>query len=462
MRDARRPQQMDRHPQRGAVLPIVAIALPVLLAMGAIVIDLGRLYQVRSQLQGTADAAALAGAALLPNETSVRSEAARYAQLNYPGYGTVVSTNDVVLGSWINNAFTAGGSPSNAVRVTARRAQANGNQVPLFLGGFVGRQYSDVGASAVAVRNAQDGGACIYVLHPSAVGSFFVGSGTEVNTCDVRVRSNSGTACPSSDANVALRVESNSRLYAQTYTVGMRGGCFRTSDSQWNPTPVRAGDFTDPLAALPPVAAPNECVQGTSGSGYTVPANGTYPDVARADGIYVWCGGLRVDGGRIATLRPGIHVMRGGGLLISSAKVRAQDVMFYNTCSNTSASCTVNQNGAQRIEVVGTRVPGDTALIQTAPSTGTYSGLLFFQDRAMSNTHENTFGSGTRVDLDGVLYFPTQHLIIGSGTNVTQGTRITFIANRITIASGTTMTFNRLPTRAPGALQTGQSVALVQ
>jgi Flp pilus assembly protein TadG len=452
MRNAREPQQMDRHPERGAVLPIVAITLPVLLAMAAIVIDLGHLYQVRSQLQATADAAALAGAAMLPNATSVGSEAAKYADLNYPGHGTVVKTADVVPGHWNGTSFTAGGTPTNAVRVTARRAQANGNQVPLFLGGFVGKQYSDVGASAVAVRTSTGGGACIYVLHPTWEKAFLVQStNTVVNTCDVRVNSNRDAGGQA----VALNVESQASLLATGFTISVRGGWFKDGSSTWSPVPTTGGVVADPLASLAQPTVPNRC--DYTGSPYTIGTNNA--TWGNTDGYTVWCGGLKIDGGRVASLRPGIHVLRGGGLTISGATINATDVMFYNTCNNVSASCAAGQtSSAQRIEVVGSTAQ----LNQIAPPSGPYMGLLFFQDRAMGTSFDNTFGSGASLTLDGVMYFPTQHLIIGSQTRILQGNRITFVVSRLTINSTTTLTFKELPSRAPGAILGGSAVALVQ
>jgi len=51
-----------RHDERGVVAAIVAILLGtgVLLGMGALVIDVGQIYQERAELQNGADAAALA------------------------------------------------------------------------------------------------------------------------------------------------------------------------------------------------------------------------------------------------------------------------------------------------------------------------------------------------------------------------------------------------------------------
>jgi Flp pilus assembly protein TadG len=459
--EERKRQQLDRHPERGGVLVTVAIVLPVIFIMAAVVIDLGHLFKVRTQLQGTADASALAAAAQLASSpTQAVPQALLYAGRNYAGYGEVVKAEDVVTGRWSGTAFTPGGTPANAVRVTARRGTANGNQVPLFLGGFVGQSFSSVSASAVAVAQGATAGACIYVLHENQSGALFIGSGTIVNTCDVRVHSNRGSTCPTTeDQEQALRVESNSRLFAQGYTIEQRGGCFRTNDSQWNPIPTRGGDVPDPLAGVPAPVVPNRCDR--TGSPSKIETTGTYPATANADGFYVWCGGLHVAMGsatQTATLRPGIHVMRGGGLKMDKGILNATDVMIYNTCNNTAASCASNQSTAERIEVVGV----ETRYNQTAPSAGIHKGLLFFQDRLMSNTHENTFGSQARLDLDGVMYFPTQLLIIGSGTGIAQGNRITFVTNRLRIASGTELWFKDLPTRLPSALEGGNQLSLVQ
>ncbi len=51
--------------RRGAVTIYVVISMPMLLGIGALSIDLGRLMSVNTELQSAADAAAMAGAAEL-------------------------------------------------------------------------------------------------------------------------------------------------------------------------------------------------------------------------------------------------------------------------------------------------------------------------------------------------------------------------------------------------------------
>ncbi len=152
------PMDTDER-ERGALLVFVAIVLPVLLAFVALVVDLGRLYVVRVQLQNTADAAVLAAATELPDFFAVEAEAMLYGQLNMPDAGTVISNSDVTVGYWDPSAetFSAGAIPSNAVRVVAQRSFANGNPVDLFFAPIMGIYQSEVGAEAIATRSIGGG-----------------------------------------------------------------------------------------------------------------------------------------------------------------------------------------------------------------------------------------------------------------------------------------------------------------
>ena len=57
----------------GAVAPIVGLALAALLGMGALAIDLGRAWNLGTELQNAADAAALACAGQLDRDAGARA-----------------------------------------------------------------------------------------------------------------------------------------------------------------------------------------------------------------------------------------------------------------------------------------------------------------------------------------------------------------------------------------------------
>lgn len=138
---------------RGSVLILVVLMMTMLLGFVGLAVDFGNLTVVRSQLQMTADAAALAGVNILSTSSGlVVSTAQQYANLNHPDNGTVLRSADVLTGVWdsTNNTFTATSSSPNAVRVTVRRTQANGNPVELYFLKVLGFSTADLTATATA------------------------------------------------------------------------------------------------------------------------------------------------------------------------------------------------------------------------------------------------------------------------------------------------------------------------
>ncbi len=133
-------------------MALVAVSMVVLLGMGSLAVDVGMLYTVRTKLQATADASALAAAQELPDIANTTSMAIQYAMDNYGSQGAIVTAPDVVLGRWdkVAGTFTPGATPRNAVNVTARRQTDRGNAVPTFLARILGRDWVDVSASATA------------------------------------------------------------------------------------------------------------------------------------------------------------------------------------------------------------------------------------------------------------------------------------------------------------------------
>jgi hypothetical protein len=133
---------------------LVVVMVPVLLGFAALTIDVGYLYNMRADLQNTADAAALGAASQLPDQANAREKAQQLATINLPNQGQVLVAADVVLGHWDpqDAVFTAGSASVNAVQVTTRRSGGNGNPVNLFFAGIFGKTESDVTATAIAAK----------------------------------------------------------------------------------------------------------------------------------------------------------------------------------------------------------------------------------------------------------------------------------------------------------------------
>jgi Flp pilus assembly protein TadG len=151
--------------ERGSIsIMAVGVLVICLLTLG-LVLDFGFAFNMRNQLQRTADAAALAGATQLGNNAKVRSEANKFAALNMQAaaHGDVLATNDIKIGNWNKDTrvFTNGGAPVNAVRVTTRRTSLTGNAVPAFLGPLANVFRYDIVTQAVAVNAGTTGDPCL-------------------------------------------------------------------------------------------------------------------------------------------------------------------------------------------------------------------------------------------------------------------------------------------------------------
>jgi len=90
-----------RRDERGQAIVLMTLSLVVIMGMATLVLDVGSWYHTKRRLQGTADAAALAGAQLLPNDSSgAQSQALAYANKNG---GDVAGGNITVSSTVLSN-----------------------------------------------------------------------------------------------------------------------------------------------------------------------------------------------------------------------------------------------------------------------------------------------------------------------------------------------------------------------
>jgi len=153
--------------RRGSVLVLTLVLMVGMIGMLAYAIDLGCIVHARTELQRTADAAALAAAAKLPDETESTATAHSVAAENGWSSAMKIGEGDeyhgedldpaqVEFGHWDRDAatFTAPppyGKSANAVRVTLRRSESVGNPLKLFFSRVFGASTASVTASATAM-----------------------------------------------------------------------------------------------------------------------------------------------------------------------------------------------------------------------------------------------------------------------------------------------------------------------
>jgi Flp pilus assembly protein TadG len=120
--------------ERGQAYVITVVALAVMLGMAALVLDVGSWFRTQRRLQGTADAAALAGAQALPSSPSDASQLAlQYADAN----GGDVLASDI--------SISTTDSSNDTITVAANR------QDPAFFSKLFGLNTVNIKASATAL-----------------------------------------------------------------------------------------------------------------------------------------------------------------------------------------------------------------------------------------------------------------------------------------------------------------------
>jgi len=173
-------------------------------------------------------------------------------------------------------------------------------------------------------------------------------------------------------------------------------GNYQTSNGgKFTPSPTTGTTaVADPFGSLPALT-PASCA--THPTTY-YPTTGT----TLTPGTY--CGGITVDNGATnITFSAGNYIIDGGYLTFSSGTSSGSGVMFYLTGTNATYGSVVINNSA--------------TVTLSAPTSGTYQGILFYQNRSITSSNAATFDGGAAMKLTGTLYFPTTEVIYENGAS---------------------------------------------
>ena len=356
--------------ETGQALLLMALSMIVLCGFAGLGIDMGYLRYMKRQMQAAADSAALAGAAEV-GYGDVTSAAEADASTN--GFTNGVNGTSIT----VHNPPTSGPNQGNAVYVEVLIAQSQ----PTFFMKLLGVRTEMVSTRSVAYSGVSGG--CIYALNPSASSAFVVNGNSNLTAqCGILDNSN--------DSSAALVTNGGGCLSAQY--IGVVGDFKSNSSCPPTPTPVSGiAAFTDPLAYLAPPTVGSCDHTGTSITGGTTTL---YP------GVY--CSGLSISGGSTdVTFSPGTYIINGGGMSVSGgANVHGNGVTFYLTAPSVSSFKGVSITGGSNSQL-------------TAPTSGQYASILFFQDRSIpvgSSGADSNIAGGSGTAIEGTLYFPTTNL----------------------------------------------------
>ncbi len=394
-----------RKADEGQTLVLFALGMMMLLLFAAYGIDVGWLHYQKYQMQKAADAAALAGAEALSYGSNY-SQAAQYdAGIN----GFQNGQNGVTV--TVNNPPQTAGDPfvgqNNYVEVIVQQNR------PTFFMKILGNNWASVNVQSRAVASiVGNGSGCMYALDPNDdAGALNIsGNFAVTSSCGVYVNSTSASALTNSGT-----------MNAGAEGIGVVGPSMNEgwTGSSYTPTPVNIPSFTDPLARLAAPVPTGPCLPGgqVNGGPPTTLISGTY------------CGGISITNHANVTLS-GMYILCGGGMTVdSTSTVSGSAVTFYNTgkvagvCAATYAPVSLNGGGSL-----------------SAPGSGTYAGILFFQDRnyvSTLSTDASTINGSTPASYTGALYFPGTNLTYsGTPSSVTPSL---LIAWQITIAGQTSL-----------------------
>jgi prepilin-type N-terminal cleavage/methylation domain-containing protein len=199
-------------------------------------------------------------------------------------------------------------------------------------------------------------------------------------------------------ANCASRADAVSKNSKGLFGIQQGGTC--SSCNSTNAWPYPPGSFPqplpDPYAFLSP---PDETALGL-GAGNCTTSSGTK---SCTPGVYT--SQLTTTGSaKNVNLAPGIYVFEKGFAPASGATVNGSGVMLYNGCGvnrpgSLSGSCTASGYGSIAIS-------GNADVTLTPMTTGSYAGVLIFQDRANTSPMTLNGGSSVNAKYAGVVYAP--------------------------------------------------------
>jgi hypothetical protein len=432
------------------MLIFVCLSLSVLFAAIGLSVDLGYAYMIKVNAQTAADSAAQA-AARYASQNGITCGAggltcnSTYTCANPPVTPPVTALEAGCLYAKANGFLNTGnqtvsliannttppneaGNTSPALWVQARVTQTANNSF-LYLAGF---HSGSVASQAVAGVSVIPPIACIYVLSLTAAQALSVTGSSSItgSGCGIYVNSSNSSSAIYDTGSSSVDTTGGGKIY-------MVSGGFAdvTGSSTISPTPTIAPPAADPFINLPAPTVPTTCDQ----TNYSI---GNANTATLSPGTY--CGGITVGGAAVVTLNPGMYILNGGGFNNSNGgTVNGSGVTFFLT----------GQHGRT---AAGMSLQGNSYTNVSAPSSGTYQGVLFYQDRSITYAAGNAEGNSAHLDATGTLYFPTTSLSLAG--DVTEN-KIALIVNTLAISGSSTYdqdatgTYTGLATRNSGLIQ---------
>ena len=455
----------------GQILVLFAGGLVLMLAIAALVIDIGFTFQIRRAEQNAADPGAIAaaryirsGPGLTAEPAKMREAACLYAEQNgfFSGAAGDVDActpandpNGTVLTINYPPSTSAGefaGDPGKVEVVLARTHHS-------FLAGIIGVANIGVTSSAVAAYDTGNSNtSSLIALDPNNDCSSGKTHGTGDITIHpvvpgdlggyIHVNSTCGNGSPDSicgtNGQGGLNLSGNGATVTAPHTY-VAGTC-KSSGNLVGPLTEGAVQIGDPLLELPPPSfgIPNPGARCGPTGPFTTPtgpgAGGCrFANAGNVDlqpGVYY--GGWQIQNNVTLVLAPGIYVIAGGGVTLSAGGSITSvqggtggpaPVMIFNTDNP------VTHTGQDKLDFTA-----QSTLKLHAIDSGPYQGILVWNDGAGSNpTAIVTLGGQTNLDLTGTIYSPKGLVTLEGGSGVGSTASVQVIAWQFDVGGNSTL-----------------------
>jgi hypothetical protein len=384
--------------QEGVAVAMFAIMLPVFLGALGLAIDAGATYEQNRRMQTAADSAALAAAQEVKRENAEETENAALAGAYANGFAPSADTAIDIRRPPTTGAYKG---DSEYVEVIISHPQ------PLYFMRLFKEEAEDIRARSVAGTQPSD--TCLLVKNPSASKALDVGGNATVRFEDCGITVNS-------DHSTAASATGSSSVEASHITVA--GG---TTGSNFSPDPYTGAEpLDDPLASF---------VMPAMGACTFTGTQIIMTSTTLSPGVY--CGGIELRSQSQVTFNPGVYYLAGGGLNANAgASLTGTGVTFVNT----------EKKPGYNYDKIW--INGGALIDLSAPTSGVWQGILFYQDPKIKSTKVNIFNGGASMKLTGIVYFPTTSTKF-SGDFGTDSQQLLMIGDKVEFTGNTN--FKGLP-----------------
>jgi hypothetical protein len=442
---------MKMNRQSGQVLVGVAFAMVVLAGFAGLALDLGTIRYQRRLQQTAADAAAIAGSnELRHNGGAGITTAARQASqtngftdsagdvANCAATGVAVGTVCVQIVHSPGNVTLPDGTVipggPHSGNVNYVEALVGVVQPTYFMKIFgVNSQFVLARAVATQIGQSSDSAGCVYTLGPPGTGVGVTNSGTPtLNAPKCGIEDNGDFTTHGKTVNITA-----GNIGAVGDVANKGGGTVLCGDPLATCNVVQIPPISDPLSFLqaPTVGSPvpwtGSPVPGTTYSSITINSGDMINFPA---GLYIVNGNFTINGGAVVCNQLASPCTATG--------TPNAGVTFYITNGGT-----VKTNGTSQIYLA-------------APTSGTYAGILFYQDPLDTST---AVMDGTANSyFQGALYFPGAELDFGGTITNTTAAYTVIVAQDLKLNGTATVNLNSDYSSLPGGVSIIETAVLVE